>query len=416
MAAESPVRRVAILVKRFPRLSETFVLHEFLELRRQGLPVSLVAVLDPHEVNIQEEAGSLRGEVHYLRTGSGPLAWAGLLPDFFRTAVRHAGGTLDAIRFAVARRSLATLRHLLEAARLVRWMERENVVHLHAHFAHGPAAIADLARRISGVPFSFTAHAKDLYTTPPAHVAARCRTATFVVTCTGSNGDYLRSLADPRVSPRIHVLPHGVDLVRFSREGRRPVSGRILSIGRLVPKKGFDLLLAALRLVRAARLDFECRIFGDGPLRGDLRDLADRHELAAEVSFPGARPQSELLREFSEAEIFVLCPVMTADGDRDGVPNVLIEAMAAGVPVVASNISGIPELIEDGKTGLLVPPDAAHLARAIESLLRSPSLRAALGQAGRAFVVENRALDRCVRPLASLLADRVGERSGTSDR
>src|SRR5207248_8023423 len=174
---------VAVVVKRFPRLSETFVLNEFLELRRQGVPVRLFALLDPRESHVQPAAAALVPEVGYLGEGPRRARWV----QATRAARRHPRGAAIAIAFALERRSRATWRHLAEALVLVDQMDRDNLVHVHAHFAHSPSAVAHLAHLVSGRPYSFTAHAKDLYTTPPSRVAARGRAAQFVATCTAAN-------------------------------------------------------------------------------------------------------------------------------------------------------------------------------------------------------------------------------------
>jgi len=290
-------------------------------------------------------------------------------------------------------------------------VDREGAGHLHAHFAHGPAAIAYLTHLVTGVPFSFTAHAKDLYTTPPAYVAQRGRAAEFVVTCTEANRAYLRKLLGPG-GDKVIVCRHGVDVERFSAVVRRPVPGRILSIGRLVQKKGFDVLVRALAVLAERGVAFECRVVGDGPLAEELQALARTVGIDRHVAFLGARPQVELLAEYGAAEVFALAPVITSDGDRDGIPNVLAEAMASGLPVVSAAVSGIPELIHHGDTGVLVPPsDPPALADALQELLIDPAEGSRLGEAARRWVAMNWDLRDAVAPLAELFAERLGMRS-----
>lgn len=395
---------LAVLVKRFPRLSETFVLNEFLELRRQGVRARLFAVMDPHEPHVQPESEQLRPEVIYLREGR----WRELAPTIVATACRHPRGTLRAIGLALRRRSRATLRHLGEALVLVDHLDREHLTHLHAHFAHGPAAIAHLAHLISGVPYSFTAHAKDLYTTPKEYVTLRSGAAEFVVTCTEANGTYLREVvgADPA---KVVVSHHGVDLGRFEAAVHRPVPGRILSVGRLVPKKGFDTLIRACRILADRGADFECVIVGDGPCRDDVEKLVRSLGLEALVRIEHARPQPALVAEYEAAALFALPCVVLEDGDRDGIPNVILEAMAVGVPVVASAVSGIPEVVTDGDTGRLVPPgDRIALADALEAVLGDPQLSARLGAAGQRHAALSFDLTTAVRPLAEAFSARLG--------
>jgi glycosyltransferase involved in cell wall biosynthesis len=404
---------LAILVKRFPRLSETFILNEVMELRAQGLPVRLHAVMDPKEPHVHPEAEGLRGEVCYLRAGSSLPAWFRLTPRVVVAALRHPGGTMRAIRFALRRRSTATWRHLLEALVLAEHLRKERAAHLHAHFAHGPSAIAYLAHVVTEIPFSFTAHAKDLYTTPPEYVAQRGRAASFVVTCTEANRHYLTELIGDN-GPTVTLCRHGVDLERFGTIPREPVPGRILAVGRLIPKKGFDVLLDALGILAHRGLSFECAIVGGGQLRDELRAQATSLGIGRRVRFPGARPQTMLLPEFARAEVFALSPIVTENGDRDGIPNVLREAMASGVPVVSTAISGIPELITDGETGRLVPPgDPEALADALQLLLSDAGARKRLGAAGRAHVSSHCGIRDCVRPLATLFEEQLHRRPST---
>ena len=243
----------------------------------------------------------------------------------------------------------------------------------------------------------------------------RARSADFVVTCTEANGAYLARLMRGEAQSKLHVLPHGVDLRRFGAVERRPKPGRILSIGRMVPKKGFDRLVRALGIVASRGVAFDCRIFGGGPLSDAIQADAVAAGIGHLLHLGGARTQQDLLAEYGQAEVFALSPVVTDDGDRDGVPNVLIEAMACGIPVVATAISGIPELIEDGVTGLLVAPDdPAALAAAIERLLGDAALRRRLGEAGRKKVCDTRALDGSVLPLAQLFRARLSGHAAPS--
>jgi glycosyltransferase involved in cell wall biosynthesis len=396
---------LAVLVKRFPRLSETFVLNEILQLRALGLPIRVYAVMDPHELHAQPEAEVLRPEVRYLRSGSGWRAWAALITRAVGVALGRPRGTVRGLRFAWHRRSAATWRHLGEALVLIDDLEKEGAAHLHAHFAHGPAAIAYLGHLISGIPFSFTAHAKDLYTTPPEYVALRSRAASFVATCTAANAEYLGELLDGD-REKVVVCRHGVNADRFASVERRPRPGRILSIGRLVPKKGFEVLLRALAIAADGVESLECRIVGGGPLEDDLKALAAELGLEQRVQFLGPRPQTALLEEFAAAEIFALAPVVTEDGDRDGIPNVLAEAMAAGVPLITTAISGIPEIIQHDINGLLVQPgDPVGLAEQIKRLLADQTSRARLASEGRAWVIEHCDPRESVRPLAELFCE-----------
>ena len=381
--------RVAYLVKRFPRLSESFILNEILEIRRQGLDVVVYALMDPHESLVSPEAEQLRPEVVYLHdSGDPPGSWRrltrGALAQIGRRPLRaaHLAWALLSVH-----RSAPSLRHAVEALWLARDLRRRSVTHLHAHFAHSPAAVAYMAWLAGGPPYSFTAHAKDLYTTLPRNLRIRARAARFVVTCTAFNRAHLETLLEPGAHPPIHVLYHGTDLSRFRPTGRTPVEGRILSVGRLVDKKGYPYLLDALAILRSRNIGFRCDIYGGGPMRASLDERIDALGLHALVRLHGSRLQAEIIEAYRTAAVFALAPVVTDGGDRDGIPNVLVEAMASQVPVVSTSISGIPELIDSGSEGMLVEPrDSGALADALQAALQDGARVAAMAAAGRAKV------------------------------
>jgi len=381
--------RIAYLVKRFPRLSESFILNEILEIRRQGLDIDVYALLDPHENLVSPEAEQLRPEVVYLHDRADPLgSWRRLATGALAQIVRRPMG---AARLAWAllsvHRSAPSLRHAVEALWLARDLRRRGVTHLHAHFAHSPAAVAYLAWLAGGPPYSFTAHAKDLYTTLPRNLRIRARAARFVVTCTAFNRAHLETLLEPAAHPPVHVLYHGTDLSRFQPSGRKPVPGRILSVGRLVDKKGYPYLLDALAILRSRNIGFRCDIYGGGPLRASLEERIAALGLQQLVRLHGSRLQAEIIEAYRTAAVFALAPVVTDDGDRDGIPTVLVEAMASKVPVVSTRISGIPELIASGSEGMLVEPrDPKALADALQAALSDGTRVAAMAAAGRVKV------------------------------
>ena len=399
-------RPTAVLVKRFPRLSETFILNEFLELRRQGLAVRLFAIMDPHEAQSQPEALAVAPEVTYLQEG--PLVRQ--LPRAARAARRHPWGTLAAAGWVLTRHSRAAARNYVHALVLLDHLDHGGYGHLHAHFAHSPAAIAFIVNKISGRRYSVTGHAKDIYTTLAENLAMRCHKAAFVTTCTAANQRYL--IDDIALDPeRVLLCRHGVHLERFTRLERSPQPGRILSIGRLVPKKGYEVLLRACALLAQRGRQFELVIIGGGDLRPQLEALAGELGIADRVRMTGARPQADLLHELSNAEIFALAPLVLPDGDRDGVPNVILEAMAAGVPVVSTAVSGVPEVIHHGVTGLLAPAgDPQALADALEEMLADSELRRRLSGSAQAFAKENFSLDTSV----DLLLDRFREMAASA--
>jgi glycosyltransferase involved in cell wall biosynthesis len=377
--------RVAYLVKRFPRLSETFVLNEFLEVRRLGVEVALFALMDPGEQVVHPAARELASEVHYLNLAGRPWysRWR-LLRGAAAHVATHPRGLLRMLwALLTVHRSMPSVRHAVEGAWLARELRQMGVRHLHAHFAHSPAAVAYMARLSGGPPFSFTAHAKDLYTTLPRNLVIRTKAARFVLTCTHFNGRFLGDLLRGVPTP-IQVVHHGTDLRRFNSTRSKAEPGLIVSVGRLVPKKGYPVLIEALRVMAADSIVFSCEIYGGGPMREELDAMAHAAGLEARVAFHGARPQDQIAAAYARASVFAIAPIVISDGDRDGIPNVLVEAMAMRVPVVSTRISGIPELIDDGMNGLLVKPgNATALARAITRVLLDPRLASRLGAAGR---------------------------------
>jgi glycosyltransferase involved in cell wall biosynthesis len=394
--------RFAYLLKRFPRLSETFVLNEMLELQRHGVALRIYALMDPLESQVHPEAARLQTHVVYLHDPRRRLrSWFRLAGGAFLQALsRPRGAVRVGWALCTVHRSLPSLRHAIEGLWLARDLRRNGVGHLHAHFIHSPAAVAYLAFLGGGPPFSVTAHAKDLYTTLPRNLRIRARAARFVITCTRFNSAHLASV----VSAGIHVFYHGTDLQRFTPDRSHVEPQRILSVGRLVSKKGFKDLVDALALLEKKGLRIRADVYGGGPLRQELEARAHRLGLEGRLTFHGARLQDEILAAYRRAAVFVLAPVVADDGDRDGIPNVLVEAMASGVPVVTTRISGIPELITDGIDGLLVNEhDAAALAGAIERVLLDSEFAARLGRAGRRRVERDFDLVANTRRLRALL-------------
>lgn len=395
----SPAQRIVVLVKRFPRLSETFIMNEFLELQRRGLPVALYAIMDPHEPRAHPEAAALVPGVTYLQTGH---LWQGA-PAVLRTVRRHPLGMLRAGLWTITRHTRAAVRNLIHAAVLVDRLAGDGPAHVHAHFLHSPAAIAFIAKKISGQRYSLSGHAKDIYTTLPENLVMRCREAEFVTTCTDANRRHLaQEVGLPPSS--VHLCRHGVDVERFSALRPSPVPGRIVSVGRLVAKKGHDVLVLACAELARRGIEFELRIIGSGPLRDELRELAADQGVADRVDLAGGMSQGEVIRELADAELFALSPRIMADGDRDGIPNVLMEAMAAGVPVVASAVSGIPELLSDGVNARLVEPERpSPLADVLGDLLTDRGQRERLRRAGQRFARDECAWGHAIAPLESLL-------------
>ncbi len=425
------------LVRGWPRLSQTFVLDEVLALERLGLRLRIFALSSSRtEALAQPEVAAVRAPVEFLDGGSRRAAVAAHLGAlmaspwrYLRTAAyvaRHP--EWDRAYHAASRGRCLTL-----AVRLAGTLRRAGgpggeaggaaVSRLHAHFAHDPALVALLTHRLTGIPWSFTAHARDLFQVPPAAVAERVAAAETVVTCCAPNADYLRGLLGDGLGRRVHLVHHGVDVASIQpgapqgdgEQRRDAATPRIVSVGRLVEKKGFADLLAACRRLKDGGQRFRCELYGDGPLREELAATVDRLGLGGEVVLAGSRTRPELLAALRRADVFALTPFVTADGDRDGIPNVLLEAMACGLPVVSTSIDGVTEVVRDGVDGLLAAPrDVDAIAAHLAQLLADEQLRTRLGRAARRRVVESFAAATTATTLAGLLAPAASPAGGTT--
>ena len=405
----SPRPRVGFVLKGYPRLSESFILREILMLERLGLDLHIFALRDPGEPTVHERVAQVRAPVTYLpdrlvdALGTVTGANAARLA---KAPHRWLAGLGEALARSVRERDAAPLKRFLQAAVLVeRGLPGTSVTHLHAHFCNDPTTVAYFASRLSGIPYSFSAHAKDIYTQHPGQLAAKVARARFVTTCTAANAAHLQRHANG-TTPVLRCY-HGVETDRYRpANGTRSGVPHVLSVGRLVPKKGFPVLLDALAKLRDRGVPFRCTIVGVGPLEARLREQARRLRLEDRVELPGAVAENALAALYREVDLFVLACEVESDGDRDGIPNVVVEAMASGLPVVSTNVSGLPECVEHGVTGLLVPerqPDA--LADAIGELLARPDHGRALGRAGRAKVEREFAAELNVEPIAAALCE-----------
>lgn len=388
---------VIYLVRSWPRLSQTFIVNEVLALERRGVDLLVFSLARSGESVIQPQVTEVRTAVHYLEDRKSVRQQVREHAAVFSDGpVRYAKTAL----FAWRRRDLATgyatattlgcFHYAVQVAAAIVRLRREGTppAHLHAHFAHDPALVALLTRRLTRLPYSFTAHARDLVQIPPSSLAARAAEATALVTCCQVNADYIGSTVPARL-PAVRVIHHGVELDRFKPQPRPTAvaEGQIVTVGRLVEKKGFPDLLRALGRLKASGRRITCQVYGDGPLLRPLAELRDSLGLADAVQFAGARSRETIIRAFHSSDVFVLTPTITDDGDRDGIPNALVEAMACGLPVVSTSAGGIPELVTHGENGLLTAPgDMAGIENHIAALLDSPKLRQQMGVAARRTV------------------------------
>jgi glycosyltransferase involved in cell wall biosynthesis len=318
-----------------------------------------------------------------------------------------------AARFYFGQPRKRRLKYFLQAGYLVRALERVGLSHLHAHFANVPTTVAELVHRLSGITYSFTAHAKDIYLTPDEELARKIKGATCVLTCTAYNHRYLKALSQEHTP--IHLAYHGVDVGRFQNVGsqadRDPADvPLILSVGRFCEKKGLPYLLEACRTLKDRGRVFYCQIIGYGELQSKLEAMITDLDLSDCVALPGRMTQERLIEVYRQASMFVLPCLVTDDGDRDGIPNVLIEAMISRVPVVSTNVSGISELVDHMENGLLVEQrDPEGLAAAMELLLERSDLRRRLAENGQNKVLRQFTQEGGARRVYEILSRTISE-------
>lgn len=390
---------VIYVLKRYPRLSETFVVREIAELEARGLEIGIEALLPPEPGPVHPDVATVRARVRYLprrprlrRRGDGVLGAHAAI-----AARRPVAWSREAVR---ARRA-GTWRRFLQAGLVARRVRRENARSLHAHFATAAAEVAGHAAALAGVPFTVTAHAKDIYTQEnAARLPGRVERARAVVTVSDHNRAHLLSVL-PRADVR--VVRNGVAL-------RDPVGpsegGPVLCVARLVEKKGLDLLVDAIALLAPARPGLRLELIGGGPLMEELRARAGAAGVDGVISFRGPLSPADVEQAYRRCAMVALPCRIGDDGDRDGMPTVIVEALAHALPVVTTDVVGIGELVRHRRTGLLVPPeDPAALAAAIAELLDDGALARRLGAAGRRVVAGEYDPARSAAALAGVLAE-----------
>ena len=425
------MKRLAYLMGTFPALTETFVLGEIQALVDVGVHVDLYSLRRPRTTHDQSQGEDLAALTHYGLALRSREVWASNL-RMLKTAPGRYLGTLLAVAGRTALNPVHCLKSLALFPVAIAFAERmaeDAVEHVHAHWASYPATAAYVIARVLGIPYSVTAHVYDA-TLVRSLMREKIRRASSVVTCNAWSARRLAELA-PEARTRIVLNYHGVALERFVPDGCARTSAatggfRIFSCGSLYPRKGFLVLLEACRQLRDRGRTFHCTILGEGPERPRLERFIAEHALHGCITLLGAQPHREVLRQYRETDLFVLACMTDYLGWReifsdpllllevgpaipfrpitDGIPNVLVEAMAMGLPVVSTTVAGVPELVEHGRTGLLVPErDPAALAKAIERLMDNPALRGDLGGQARADVCERFDRKRNIQDLVRVL-------------
>jgi glycosyltransferase involved in cell wall biosynthesis len=408
---DADARPVGYILKMFPRFSETFILNEILELERQGLELRIFSLKNPNDGVFHADVARVRAPVTYVPES--PLravrAYTAAHREVFgwnrRRYVRCLAATLWR---AFRKRRLGTLKHFLRAGFIAPLVRREGIGHVHAHFATSATSVALHIHELAGVSYSFTAHAKDIYrhSVESDSLERKLRSARFAVTVSDYN---CRSLSGFDGADHLVRIYNGLDVERFAPDGTaRQEPPLVLAVGRLVEKKGFADLVRACSLLRRDGWAFRCRIVGKGELEAELRALIAELGVQEHVELAGPIPREQLLDVFPRASVLVVPCVIGTDGNRDGLPTVIVEAMALGVPVVATDVTGIPELVQNGRTGHLVPqhrPEA--LAGAIRRVLAEPAWAESLARVARARVEREFDLRVNVASLRTLLEEAI---------
>jgi glycosyltransferase involved in cell wall biosynthesis len=409
--------RLVVVLKGYPRLSETFIAQELRALELAGARLSIVAMRHPHDAKTHPIHSEIEAPVSYL-------------PEYLHRDIGRVLVSLWRARrlpgFRLARRQLARdivpsrdrLRRFGQAAVLAVELPADATA-IYAHFIHTPSSVARYASLISGLPWMCSAHAKDIWTSPDWDLAAKLGAATWTVTCTAVGHARLAGLAVDQ--SRVRLMYHGLDLARFAAVERLPATRdgsdpsrpvEVLAVGRAVPKKGLDILVDALAQL-PADLHWRLTHIGGGAERDPLAERAIAAGVADRITWAGAMDQPAVLDAYRRADLFVLPCRVTASGDRDGLPNVLMEAQSQGLACLSTTVGGVGELIINGETGTLVPPDdAGAMAAALSDLMRHPDRRARLGRGGQDRVRRHFDAASTITLLLELLA--LGRRSTTT--
>ena len=401
--------KTAFVLKGYPRLSETFIAQEIRALERRGLDIQIVSLRHPTDKHNHPIHAEIKAPVLYLpeylhqEPARVLKAWRRVRGRPGYRAAR-AAWLRDLWRDRTPNRVRRFGQALVLASELEGAIDR-----LHFHFLHTPASVTRYAATILDLPWSGSAHAKDIWTSPAWEKREKLAEMAWLTTCTSFGADHLRGLAGATAG-KVHLDYHGLDLNRFPRHDRPPSQRdgsdpqdpvRLLSVGRAVEKKGYRDLLAALAALPDG-LHWRFRHIGGGSLRDTLKQQAEALGIGDRIDWLGAQPQDRVLAEIRDADLFVLASKVAADGDRDGLPNVLMEAQSQRLAVLSTSVSAVPELIDDGGTGLLVPPgDVPALTGALRRMIGDPATRTRMGDTGEQRVRGTFDAEACVAALAA---------------
>lgn len=399
------VHKVGYIVSRFPKLTETFVLQEILEMEHLGVAVEIYPLLHHQETVMQPEVGRLVKSAHFL-----PFFSLAILSAHCYFLWHHPVAYFQAL-FEIIKGTFGSLTYLAgaliyfpKAVQFAYMAKQQEVRHIHAQFANHPALVALVMHRLTNIPFSFTARGSDIHV-DRTMLREKITAAEFAITVSAYNKEVMSQECRAREQQKIHVIYGGINTERFRPQPSHDTTGtlRILCVSRFEEVKGHRQLITACHLLQQRGVKFECHLVGDGELRPQIEEQIATYGLQQVITLHGACTQEQVIEQLGLATVFVLATVQATNGKREGIPNVLKEAMACELPVVASNISGIPELVEHGISGILVPPnDPAQLADALQQLQSDLPFCRQLGQAARQKILNDYDIKSSTRKRANL--------------
>ena len=410
MTRSSPPFHVGYVVKRYPRFSETFIVNEILAHEAAGTQVSIFSLRPPMDPRFQGDLARVRAPVTYLSGAQSLRA-----RDFWRNQqhlFRALPGSMERLQ-AFAGEEVTEVGQAMELALRVQAL---GIHHLHAHFATSPASVTRMAARLAEIGYTFTAHAKDIFheSVDPDDLETKLRDATGVVTVSDFNvADLVRRF--PSARGRIRRIYNGLDLATFPFHQGPRNSRQVVAVGRLVEKKGFEVLVDACAQLEARGTRFSCTIIGGGELEGSLRARIKACGLEDRVHLAGPLPRDEVMKALARGQVLAAPCVEGSDGNRDGLPTVLLEGMAVGIPCVSTPVTGIPELVRDADTGLLTETgDAKSLAAALERLLEHPDEGAELARRARQTIESDFDIHRNTAALREVFHEASKEAGGVT--
>lgn len=397
--------KVAYVVKRYPRYSETFIVNEILEHEKANVEIEVFALRPPSDTHFQSDISKVKAAVNYL---SGP----GRTNEFWNY-IKEAATKFPNLWKTLEENTHLDSRTIYHGVQLANKFIEKGITHAHSHFATSAAEVTGVASQLTGIPFSITAHAKDIFheTVIADVLNLTLSRAQTVVTVSDYNVNFLNSILKKDVN--LKRIYNGMDLGKFEYSdpaGRKPL---IISVGRLVEKKGFCDLIDACAILRDRDFDFTCQIIGSGDLQQDLAAQIENLKLGDFVELSGPKPQIEIVNLLKEAQVFAAPCVIGSDGNKDGMPTVLLEAMASGLPCVSTPVTGIPELVIHNETGLIVDShNSAMLADALELIMTDDSLRDRISISARKHIEQSFNVENSASQLREIFHSDVGSNIG----